>query len=286
MAPTRLDRIRYTIAHPHPRKKSAASKGEAMRTRVALSLSLVILVASVASAQQAEPSATSPVASKRTDLYHVHFVKAVPGKTTELLSSLTSPDPSSAMPTHVLILRHLEGDDWDFAAVQHLGAKFTLDASTAPPAAAAARELRAWHADTYVLGPPWPEFAKAMGIGQAQAGAAAPGKDIYVVATYRGAAGHREQLEETLKKISASGLQPASAVILQHREGSPWDYLWITRYNDWKDFAAQQDDPAAEERARRAGFRQDPGLELRNHMASHHDTIAERVAVGAPAAAK
>ena len=142
--------------------------------------------------------------------------------------------------------------------------------------------MRAWHTDTYAQGPPWAEFAKAMGIGQPQAGAAPAGSDLYVVTTYRGAAGHRAQLEETLKRVAASGLRPADTVLLQHREGSPWDYLYVTRFNGWKDFAAQQEDPEGEARARRAGLTQDAGVEIRQHMASHHDTMAERVAIQAP----
>ncbi len=92
---------------------------------------------------------------------------------------------------------------------------------------------------------------------------------------------HRAELEETLKRIAASSLRPGDSVLLQHREGSPWDYLYITHYTGWKDLAAQQEDPEAGARARRAGLTQDAGLELRQHMASHHDTIAERVAIQA-----
>jgi hypothetical protein len=251
-----------------------------MKNRVALSLALLLLVAWAAPAQQPQPTGASPVASNRTDLYHVHFVKAAPGKATELLNSIRNPTPETAMPTHALILRHLQGDDWDFAVIQHLGTKFTLD--TSGPTAGPARELRAWHNDTYAQGPAWPEFAKSMGIGQQQAGAAPAGSDVYIVATYRGVAGHRAQLEETLKKLDASSLRPGNAVLLQHREGSPWDYLHVTRFNDWKDVATQQEDPEAEARGRKAGLTQDAGLELRQHMAAHHDTIAERVAVQAP----
>jgi hypothetical protein len=239
-----------------------------------------LLLALAATAQQSQPMGASPVASNRTDLYHVHFVKAAPGKATELLNSLTIPTPDTAMPTHALILRHLEGDDWDFAVIQHLGGKFTLDTSGAAPGPA--RELRTWHNDTYAQGPAWPEFAKAMGIGQPQAGAAPAGTEIYIVTAYRGAAGHRTQLEETIKRTNASSLRPGDSVLLQHREGSPWDYLYVTRYSGWKDLAAQQEDPESEARARRAGFTQAVGLELRQHMAAHHDTIAERVAVQAP----
>lgn len=249
-----------------------------MKNRAALTLVLLFLIALAAPAQQ--PAAASPVASNRPDLYHVHFVKAAPGKTNELLNSLRNPLPETAMPTHALILRHLQGDDWDFAVIQHLGTKVTLDNAGAAPGPA--RELRAWHNDTYAQGPAWPEFAKAMGIGQPQAGAAPAGSDLYIVATYRGDAGHRAQLEETLKRIDASSPRPGEAVLLQHREGSPWDYLHVTRYNGWKDLAAQQDDPEADARGRKAGLTQDAGLELRQHMAAHHDTITERVAIQAP----
>jgi hypothetical protein len=248
-----------------------------MKNRIAVNLACMLLVAFAAAAQATKPAEASPVASNRSDLYQVHFVKAVPGKAADLLNSLRTPAADAVMPTHALILRHLDGDDWDFAVIQHLGTKVTVDA--AGPAPGPEREMRAWHNDTYAQGPAWPEFAKAMGIGQPQAGAAPAGKDLYVVSTYRGAAGHRAQLEETLKRVAGSSLRPADSVLLQHREGSPWDYLYLTRYDGWKDLAAQQEDPEADARARRAGLAQGPGVELRQHMAAHHDTFAERVAI-------
>ena len=251
-----------------------------MKNRIPVCFASMLFVALAVTAQGTKPPETSPAASNRSDLYQIHFVKATPGKAAELLNSLRTPAPDAVMPTHALILRHLEGDDWDFAVIQHLGNKVTVDA--AGPAPGAEREMRAWHNDTYAQGPPWPEFAKAMGIGQPQAGAAPAGKDLYIVTTYRGAAGHRAQLEETLKRVAASGLRPADTILLQHREGSPWDYLYVTRFNGWKDLAAQQEDPEGEARARRAGLAQDAGIEIRQHMAVHHDTIAERVAIQAP----
>jgi hypothetical protein len=252
-----------------------------MKNRILLSLAVLLIAAhgTVMFAQQAAPAASSPAAGNRTDLYHVHFVKAAPGKGTEMLNSLRTPPANEPMPTHALILRHLEGDDWDFAVIQHLGPKASVE--LASPAPAAERELRAWHNDTYAAGPSWAEFSKAMGIGGPQSGAAPAGSDVYIIGAYQGAAGHRAQLEDTLKRVTASGLRPTDSVLLQHREGSPWDYIQITRYNGWKDLAAQQEDPETQARQRKAGLTQDAGLELRNHMASHHDTIANRVAVQA-----
>src|SRR6476469_4833666 len=169
-----------------------------MRTRVFLSLAALLFLATTITAQQAPSAAGGPAAAARTDLYMVHFAKAAPGKTTEFINSLKVPPPDTPMATHTLILRHLDGDDWDFAVIQHLGAKTTIEAS-APIGPAAQRELRIWHTDTYALGPSWAEFSKAMGIGSPQAGAAPAGKDVYVLSDYRGAAGHRTQLEDTLK---------------------------------------------------------------------------------------
>jgi hypothetical protein len=253
-----------------------------MKNRVLLSLTLLSLVATAALAQQPQSQSAGggPAASPRTDLYAVYFVKAAPGKATELLDAIKAQPPDTPMPTHALILRHVDGDDWDFAVIQHLGPKFTLDASS-PIGGGTERELRAWHYDTYAQGPSWAEFSKAMGIGQPQAGAAPAGSDVYVVSDYRGAAGHRAQLEDTLKKVAASSLRPADTVILQHRDGSAWDYLFLTRYNGFKDYAFQQEDPDADARAKRVGLTTNPGLALREHMASHHDTIAVRIAVQA-----
>jgi len=250
-----------------------------MKNRVFPSLAALLLLAAVATAQ-APAAGAGPASANRTDLYMVHFVKAAPGKATELLNGLKVAPPDATMATHMLVLRHVDGDDWDFALIQHLGPKATIEAS-APIGPAAQRELRVWHTDTYALGPSWGEFSKAMGIGSPQAGAAPAGKDVYILTDYRGAVGHRTQLEDTLKKVAASSARPADTVLLQHRDGSPWDYIYVTRYDGFKDYAAQQEDPEADARARRAGLTQDPGLEIRQHMAAHHDTIAVRVPVQA-----
>ncbi|HWR35652.1 MAG TPA: hypothetical protein VN622_07265 [Clostridia bacterium] len=237
--------------------------------RLAAALATVLMLSLFALGQQPQTPAVAP--SMRSDLYHVHFVKAAPGKTRELLESLKTPAPNAPMPGHVLLLRHLQGDEWDFVAIEHLGTRAMIEATGGPTPA---RELRAWHNDTYATGPAWADFVKAMGM------TATPGaqdKSVYIVSTYRGAPGHRAQLEQSLNRVTAASRRPGESILLQHSEGSPWDYLYISHFNSWQDFAAQQDDPEAEGRERRAGFTQSPGLELREHMAAHHDTITDRI---------
>ena len=92
-----------------------------MKNRIPVCFASMLLVALAVTAQGTKPPETSPAASNRSDLYQVHFVKATPGKAAELLNSLRTPAADAVMPTHALILRHLEGDDWDFAVIQHLG---------------------------------------------------------------------------------------------------------------------------------------------------------------------
>ena len=87
------------------------------------------------------------------------------------------------------------------------------------------------------------------------------------------------QLGETLQKVQAAAAKPDRNVILQHAEGGAWDSLVISRYDSWAEFAADMDDATAEQRERHAGLMRSAGMELREHAASHNDTIAMRVAI-------
>src|ERR1044072_7000793 len=70
-------------------------------------------------------------AGKRTDVYHVHFTKAAPGKAVELGDWLKTPDPKAPMPDHFIVLRHQDGDAWDYVVIAHLGPKATVEAAGA-----------------------------------------------------------------------------------------------------------------------------------------------------------
>ena len=234
---------------------------------------LVMLAVPAVYAQAPSTGAERPVPAAWSQIYHVSFVQAAPGKIGELEKLMTAPAPGATSPGHLLFLRHREGSPWDFVTIEHIGATATVETGWPGPA----RELRAWHEDTFVAGPPWDVFAKAMGIDGPQGAGAA--EAVYVVSTYRGAAGHRAQLDETLQKVQASAAKPDRGVILQHVEGGVWDSMVISRYDSWRDFAADMGDATAEQRERRAGLTQSGGLTLREHAASHNDTIAVRVAV-------
>lgn len=231
-----------------------------MRSLVACLVGVGAIAAVAAASAQ---NTAAPAAS--TDVYHVHFAKAAPGQAAALGQSLMTPDKTSPMPEHFVVLRHQEGDDWDYAVIQHLGPKVEVTA-TAPPPSEAVRALTAWHSDTFVSGPSWGEFSKEMSIGGSASGAGL----VYIVGVHRPVPGHREQL---LKSLSAppSGKIQTGNVLLQHLEGSEWTFATITRYNSWQDVAT---DRAA---AASAGDAAGGWADIRQHSAFHRDTLADRM---------
>ena len=233
---------------------------------LAVSLSVAGITARSPQGNQAAKGAST------VEIYHVHFNKAAPGQAAALGDRFKTPDPKAPMPGHLLVLRHQEGDDWDYCVIEHLGPKASVD-TAASPLAPAMRDQSAWHNDTFAAGPSWSEFARAMAIeGSSQ------GSPIYLVGVQRALPGHRDQLEQLLRNPGTSKV-PVGNVLLQHLEGGPWNFLTITRYNSWTDLAA---DRAGATAATGTGAQWN---ELRMHSASHHDTIADRLNVSVSTAA-
>ncbi len=251
---------------------------------VALVAGLAIAPAN-ALAQQSSNEARSQQATATSDaqeIYQAHFVKAAPGKLPELIDAYVNApaDPGASAPP--LILRHVEGDDWDLLVLTPLGKedKFT---AAAPSAAEMqfiqrTRPLRAMHNDTITVGPAWPVTRTALnaqksGVEVAGTSGGASSNPVYVVTTLRALPGHRDQLEQVLRRMSA--LNPGRNIMLQHLEGSAWDFLTVTRYDSWAAFADEEATPDTQ-RLRDQSFRSPngPSLELREHLAEHHDTLA------------
>lgn len=208
-------------------------------------------------------------APARTDLYHVHFAKAALGKGAELGEYLKTADPNVPMSAHHIVLRHQDGSDWDYAVIQHLGTKTTVEAG-GTAVTPAVRDLYAWHTDSFVNGPSWAEFAKALGIDDSSAGKT--GGSVYVVSVYRAAPGHREQLEKSLGQ-NGPGDTASGSVLMQHVEGGPWTYLTLVRYTSWQDFATGEKTAVADTLKPGGGW-----LQLREHSSYHYDTITDRIA--------
>jgi hypothetical protein len=228
--------------------------------RICTLLFALLLFASVSPAQSVPA---------RTDLYHVHFAKAALGKGAELGEYLKTADPNVPMSAHHIVLRHQDGEDWDYAVIQHLGTKTTVEAA-GTVVSAAVRDLYAWHTDAFVSGPSWAEFSKALGIDEGSA--SKTGGSVYVVSVYRAAPGHRDQLEKSLVQ-NPRDTTSAGTVLMQHVEGGPWTYLTVVRYASWQDFATTEKNGVADTLKPDGGW-----LGLREHSTYHNDTLTDRIA--------
>ena len=227
-----------------------------------IAVAAVALVAAASAAPQNPPAATGG-----TDVYHVMLTKAAPGQAAELGKALMVPDKTSPMPEHFVVLRHQEGDDWDYAVIEHLGAKAEVVGTPPTAAQTAARPMTAWHNDTFASGPGWGEFSRQMGLGGS--GGANP---VYVIGMHRALPGHRDQLMSALNApAAASSKIQTGNILLQHIEGGDWNLLTLTRYNSWQDLGS--------DRAGLASAAAGPGgwADIRQHSAFHRDTIADRI---------
>jgi len=274
-------------------------------------LTALLAAAAAAPAQTGQtPTPQAPAASAQPgipaqELYHFHFTKAAPGKLNELIEAYKQAPVAAGEPGPPLILRHLQGDDWDLLVLTPLGKEETLTPGASAEEQASIqrmRGLRTQHGDTFTSGPAWADVRTALlggsaaaamaasstgttgsgaatgtaGAGRAAAlGANVPEGTVYTVTTYRSLPGHRDQLADTLRRVA--GLFPDRRTIFQHVEGAPWEFVLLQRFDSWTALGAEDDAPP--ERLKAQGFANDEaiGLELRQHAAEHRDTIARLV---------
>lgn len=218
----------------------------------------------------AEKPVTAGAASARTDVYHVHFAKAALGKAALQADALKKQDPNSPMKGHFVVLRHQEGDSWDYCVIEHLGPKATIDAArpTPPPAQ---RDVGDWHTDTFTSGPSWADFSREMGIGDDAAKSAG---SVYTVSMYRPAPGQRDALDKMLSEPPDRAVDTSSGnVLLQHLEGAAWTFVSVARYNSWADFGKNETNSIAQTSKNEGGW-----FKLRDLVSFHTDTLCDRIA--------
>ena len=234
-------------------------------SRIVVVALCTVLAFGLANAQGPSPSAAAS-AGGRTEVYHVHFNHAAPGKAAALADFLKTPAPNAPMPDHAALFRHQDGAQWDYVAVQHLGAKATVEAA-GNPRAPTMRDLSDWHEDTFVNGPSWEEFSRALALSDKNAGT------IYVVSVYRPVPGKEDALEKFLSEPPTAEDKVAGQVLLQHLEGAAWRYMVIVRYKSLQDFAAGE--VHSLEQMKKSDS---PWFRLREVVSFHTDTLSDRIA--------
>jgi hypothetical protein len=239
--------------------------------KLIIQIIVAIGLAPFAFAQSSSPTASGAAsASGRTDLYHVHFANAAVGKANDLGEELKKPAPDAAAPTHLIVLRHTDGDSWDYCVITHLGTKATVEANR-PPAPPNLMALYAAHTDTFAAGPPWVEFAKQMGLDEASKSKAS----AFVVSMYRAVGGQRDALDKFLNQPPDRATDSSvGRVTLQHLEGAAWNFVSVQRWNSWADYAKDNVASIAQ-----MGRNQQGGwFKLRELVSFHTDTLCDRTA--------
>jgi hypothetical protein len=238
-----------------------------------LLLGAAVTCTSPLSAGQTPAAPTTPAAqtAQGAELYHVHFVKAAPGKLVEMVEAYVNAPRDPQSPAPPVILRHRQGDDWHLMVLRPLGAEATLRAAVPPSSelqqfVTRTRPLRGQHNDTFAIGPAWAEAQKMLGEGAEPSSGARP---VYIVTVYRSLPDHRDQLEGVLRKQAAE--DAGRTLTLQHLEGAPWEFISITRYDSWAALGESEQKQSGQ------GTISAGGLAMQEHLAEHHDTVAERV---------
>lgn len=236
-------------------------------SRIVITVASVVIV-SLAQAQSPSPAAaSSSAANARTEVYHVHFNHAAPGKAAALADFLKQPAPNTPMPGHGALFRHQDGAQWDYVGVQHIGPKATVEAA-GNPRGPSMSGLSDWHEDTFVNGPSWEEFSRALGLGDKDATGA-----IYLVSVYRAVPGKEDALEKFLSEPPTAEDKIAGQVLMQHLEGAAWRFVLIVRYKSIQDYAAGTAHALEGMKKSDAGW-----FRLREVVSFHTDTITDRIA--------
>ena len=129
-----------------------------------------------------------------------------------------------------------------------------------------------WHTDTYATGPSLEEVKKALAVPKEAKGG------LFLVEDYRALDGHLNKLDDLLRRDMASA-RARGSLRFDHLQGAPWDFLVIFGYSSWQEYVAAENDPGADDAARKQGFKDnaDVAFALREHIAAHHDTFVSRI---------
>ncbi|MDQ6862039.1 MAG: hypothetical protein M3032_12910 [Verrucomicrobiota bacterium] len=219
----------------------------------------------------ASPAATAGGPAKRGDVYSITFIHGAAGKATALGEWAKKSLSSAPAGEHQMLLRHEAGSPWDYVAVAHIGAKATVE-PTGNPAGQALKPLMDWHDDTFVNGPSWAEFAKAMDLDEST-GKPKTNESVYVISVYRPMTGQEDAVESFLNEAPTAGDLTAGHVFFQHLEGGAWRFCDITRYKNYADYGKSEAVAVAETAKGSSNW-----FKLRDLCSFHNDTVAAAIA--------
>lgn len=233
--------------------------------RRATGIATVAMALGLAAAAGAQPPLAGDV------LYRVTWLRAGPGRLLDLVAHMKQAAARGSGPSRSLVIRHSQGDQWDFmvlAPAGSYGAHFASPDAVLPLAPA---ELVAWQEDEFVRGP---DIWKIDGFESAR---------LFHVEMFNALAGRTAELvrEREMENAYLGAVGRPVNAIFRRELGASWDVFTIGAYRDWRHYGER--DLIAPERAaaaaKAAGFASDEaiGPYMRSLINTHHDTLALRV---------
>ena len=230
--------------------------------------------------------ATVAGAAQEPTLYRAEFVQAAPGRLLELVefyrSSLPLYDASGE--ARPIMMRHSQGDRWDLMLLVPLGNNASAYLSTERTSRRERaglrgaerdrrwRDLVAWHEELYVRGPSLEDVKKEF-----------DSAGLAHIEIFQALPGHYDELKQERGMEAAFNAYVGRAhLLLFERDvslgGAPWDMFTIDTYRYLRHYAESSafSQEAGDAAARKAGFESSAqiGPTMRQHISTHHDTIA------------
>ena len=230
----------------------------------------ILVLAGVGSAAQAQEPGTG-----FETLYRVTLLRAAPGQFNDLLGDMKN----RAARHDYHILRHSQGDHWDFMTLEPLGsyaAWFDPKHANRQVLDAAWREhldrLASYRSEWFVFGPDHEQVKQGV-----------ENNDLYHVEMFRALAGHKIKLlrQRAMENDYLKRTKQVVNLVFKGDQGGDWDVMTIGFHKSLKRFAegSPMTPEQKDEVARQVGFQgvSDIGPYLRSLLESHNDTLAVSV---------
>lgn len=238
-----------------------------MRPKIPIPMAAIAVVLAVAFA--AEAGAQTPLTGDV--LYRVTWLRAGPGRLQDLVAHMKAVASKRSGPSRPLVIRHSQGDQWDFMVLAPVDSYAAHFASADAASSRAPAELVAWQEDEFVRGP---DVWKIEGFESAR---------LFHVEMFNALAGKSPELirEREMENAYLAAVGRPVNAIFRRELGASWDVFTVGAYRDWRHYAER--DLIAPERAaaaaKAAGFASDEavGPYMRSLINTHHDTLATRV---------
>ena len=210
------------------------------------------------------------------NVYRVALWRAAPGHLMDLIGELQERSQQVAANSGVsYIIRHSQGDHWDLMTIELIDGMASYSSGENPLSPTYEDDIFDWVS--------FNEEVFAFGPSHTQSREVFDGNNYFHVEMFNALAGKRGELlkEREMENAYLANLSRPQNLIFRKISGANWDVFTIGGYRDIKHYAESADISleAEEKAAKAAGFEGVTAISpyLRSLIASHHDTLANKV---------